>query len=50
MFLGDNKLEEVDVSNFDTSNVTSMFEMFAYCYPLKRVDVSSFVTNKVTDM
>ena len=34
----------------DTSNVTDMNRMFAYCYNLTELDVSGFDTGKVTDM
>ncbi|HEL8965038.1 TPA: BspA family leucine-rich repeat surface protein, partial [Listeria monocytogenes] len=37
-------------SNFDTSSVTNMFAMFAYCTSLKEIDVSNFDTSSVTTM
>jgi surface protein len=42
-------LEELDISNFDTSSVTSMGYMFSYCSSLKTIYVSEkFVTTSVT--
>ena len=38
----------LDVSNFDTSNVTTMYAMFFYCVSLETLDVSHFDTAKVT--
>lgn len=40
----------LDLSNFDTSNVTDMSFMFFNCQNLKSLNLSSFNTNKVTDM
>ena len=40
----------MDVSKFDTGNVTSMYGMFACCESLGRLDVSKFDTSNVTDM
>ena len=40
----------LDVSNFDTSNVTNMSYMFNNCSKLTSLDVSNFDTSKVTDM
>lgn len=50
MFFDCNSLENIDLSNFDTSNVTSMNGMFVKCYALKELDLSNFNTSKVTDM
>jgi len=38
------------MENFNTSEVTSMFNMFSHCYDLGSVDVSHFDTRKVTNM
>ena len=38
------------LENLDTSNVTSMYQMFSYCRGLTSLDVSKFDTSKVTDM
>ena len=43
-------LVELDLSNFNTSNATSLFRMFMESYDLKKVNVSSFDTQKVTNM
>ena len=41
---------ELDVSSFDTSNVTDMNQMFLDCWYLKELDLSNFNTINVTDM
>ena len=44
-------LETIDFGNcFDTSNVTDMSWMFAFCYNLTELDLSGFDTGNVTDM
>ena len=43
-------LESLDVSNFDTSNVTNMAYMFNGCLALTSLDVSNFDTTNVTNM
>ena len=43
-------IEKLDLSNFNTSNVTSMESMFAGCSSLTSLDLSSFNTSKVTNM
>lgn len=43
-------LEAVDVSGFDTANVTTMNSMFRQCNALQAIDVGGFKTAKVTDM
>ena len=50
MFSGCSSLTSLDLSNFNTSNVTNMYEMFVNCSNLTRLDLSSFVTNNVTNM
>lgn len=40
----------LDLSNFDTSKVTSMDCMFAYCENLKILNLKNFNTEKVVDM
>lgn len=42
--------DNLDLSNFDTSNVTNMNEMFRYCTNLTNLDLSVLDTSKVTDM
>ena len=41
-------LEEIDLSSFDTSNVTNMSGMFSNCSSLESLDLSSFDTSNVT--
>ena len=43
-------LEELDVSDVDTSKMTSMTEMFMNCFSLKKLDLKAFDTQNVTDM
>lgn len=50
LFLHNIKLTELDLSGFDTNNVTDMFYMFYNCSSLKTIYVSDkFVTTNVTD-
>lgn len=44
------ELRKVDLSNFNTSNVTNMLSMFNGCRNLTTLDVSSFNTELVEDM
>ena len=45
------KLKHIDgMENLNTSEVTSMLSMFAYCSSLDNIDVSRFDTSKVEDM
>ena len=50
MFKGFTSLTSLDLSNFDTSNVTNMSYMFINCYTLTSLDVSNFDTSNVTNM
>ena len=50
MFYNCRGLTSLDVSNFDTSNVTYMGDMFAYCSGLTSLDVSNFDTSNVKGM
>ena len=50
MFLGCINLEILDISNFNTSNVTNMFNMFLDCQKIKVLDLSHFDTSKVNNM
>jgi len=43
-------LEEINLSSFNTNNVTNMSNMFNGCSSLKEINLSSFNTNNVTDM
>lgn len=50
LFSGCSNMVSVDLSNFDTSNVTEMGGMFEMCSNLSSLDVSGFDTSNVTDM
>ena len=51
MFQSCSNFESLDLSNFNTSNVTNMKFMFNECYNLKEIKgVNNFKTNNVTDM
>ena len=41
-------ISKLDLSNFDTSNVTDMASMFYGCKNLTQLDLSNFDTSKVT--
>ena len=43
-------LESLDLSNFDTSNVTKMNSMFRECSSLLSLNLSNFVTSNITAM
>ena len=44
------KVESIDLSGLDTSNVTDMNALFSGCVALATLDLSGFDTRKVTDM
>lgn len=50
MFESLNQLENIDFKGFDTSETTSMFNMFFGCSNLKTVDMSGLDTKNVTNM
>ena len=50
MFKGCSYLKELDLSNFNTNNVTNMSYMFSSCSSLKDLNLSNFNTNNVTYM
>ncbi len=50
LFKGMLYLKSIDVSKFDSSNVTIMNSMFSGCSALTTLDVSGFNTSRVTDM
>ena len=50
MFSDCQVLTSIDVSGWDTSNVTNMNSMFSDCKALTSVDVSGWNTSNVTDM
>ena len=45
-----NSLVSIDLSSFDTSNVTDMNFMFNRCFALTELNLSNFDTSNVTDM
>lgn len=49
-FEGCRRMENIDVSKFDTSSVVNMSQMFSNCTCLTNLDLSHFNTSKVTDM
>ena len=44
------RLTRISFDNVDTSNVTNMYSMFAYCLGLTSLDLSGFDTSNVTNM
>ena len=50
MFGGCSKITEINLSNFDASQVTSMNNMFYQCLSLISLDFSNIDTSRVTDM
>ena len=44
------KFPSLDLSSFDTRNITNMQQMFDYCYALTSLDLTNFNTSNVTDM
>ena len=43
MFYGCNNLTNIDLSNFDTKNVTDMNAIFYGCNNLTNIDLSKFI-------
>jgi surface protein len=50
MFYGCNALNEIDLSKYDTSDVSDMAYMFYGCSNLKSLNISTFNTSKVQNM
>ncbi len=50
MFYGCSNLASVDVSGFDTSQITNMNGMFCNCDSLRKLDLSGFDTSSVASM
>lgn len=50
LFNGNTRIQDVDMSNFDTSNVTNMSYLFNGCTSLDNVNLSGFDTSEVTTM
>ena len=49
-FIGLKELHELDMSNFDTSNVNDMSRMFAYLENIENLDLSNFGVKNVKNM
>ena len=50
MFHNCTSLSSLDLSNFNTQNVTNMQSMFSFCISLSSLDLSNFNTQNVTNM
>ena len=50
MFSECSSLININLSNFNTNNVTNMSYMFSRCSSLTNINLSNFNTNNVTDM
>ena len=50
MFYECSSLKELNLSNFNSNNVTIMSSMFEGCSSLKELNLSKFNTNNVTNM
>ena len=50
MFLGCSSLTSINLSNFNTNNVTNMYGMFYGCRSLTTINLSNFNTNNVTNI
>lgn len=50
MFNNNSNLINIDLSNFNTSNVTNMSSMFSMCEKLISLDLSNWDTSNVKDM
>ena len=50
MFYGCSSLKELNLSNFNTNNVTNMNGMFYDCSSLKQINLSNFNINNNTMM
>ena len=50
MFCNCSSLNSLNLSNFNTNNVTNMYCMFCDCSSLTSLNLSNFNTNNVTDI
>ena len=50
MFFGCTSITNINLSNFNTNNVTNMSDMFFECSPLTNINLSNFNTNNAIDM
>ena len=48
MFNKCSSLKEINLSNFNTNNVTKMISMFSGCSLLEELNISNFNTNNAT--
>ena len=44
------QIEYLDLSNFNTSNITDLSIMFQECFELKFLDISNFNTKNIKNM
>ena len=50
MFSGLSNITEIDLSNFDSSKVVNMSNMFSYCTKLKKINLWNINTTLVKEM
>ena len=50
MFFNCESLESIDLSSFNTNNVTNISYLLFACKILESIDLASFNTNNVTNM
>ena len=50
MFYGCVHVNEIDLSNFNTSEITDMSNMFRSCFSLTYINLTNFDTSKIIDM
>lgn len=50
LFFEDNVVQSLDVSGFDTSNISNFYGIFLGCSAVKYLDVSNWDTSKATNM
>ena len=50
MFYKCSSFKELDLSNFNTNNVTNMKSMFSECRSLKDLNIFNFITNNFKQM
>ena len=50
LFMGCSTINEIDLSEFESSEITTMPFMFRFCSSLNTINIINFNTNKVTDM
>ena len=50
MFSDCESLTNINLSNFNTQNVTNMSDMFSHCESLININLSNFTTQNVSNM